>query len=158
MKKFTIKKTKINEKKFIQLLQQVEDIPYFRIQPRSNSIINSEPIKTSNKHLCIYCARNSFATPIFHKGTFSRDKTNNAFMKIQIIETHKFYRKATEVFYKFPKEIFDLLLGFYKTINPQEKLQIKIWLINYCNTVFYHSNKANKEKRKSTFLHKHKNK
>lgn len=151
MKKLTIKKTKINEKKFIQLLQQVEDIPNFRFQPRSNSIINSKPIKSSNKHIVVYCRRNNFTTPVFHKGTFYRDKTNNAVMKIQIIETHKFYRKATEAVYTFPEEIFDLLLGFYKTIKPQDKLKIRMWLINCCNTVFYHTKE---EKQKCTLLHK----
>ena len=87
----------------------------------------------------VYCRKNNFTTPVFHKGTFYRDKTNSAVMKIQIIEYHKFYRKATEVVCTFPEEIFDLLLGFYKTINPQDKLKTRMWLINYCNTVFYHT-------------------
>lgn len=158
MRKLTIKKIKINEKKFIQLLQQVEDIPNFRIQPRSNSIINSKPIKTSNKHIVSYCERNSFTTPVFHKGTFYRDKTDNAIMKIQIVETHKFYRKATEAVYTFPEKIFNWYLGSYKALNLQDKSEIKIWLINYCKAVFYYTNKVNKEKRKLNFLHKHKHK
>lgn len=164
MKEITYRK-KFNQNKFMQLLLQIDYMPNFKIGNSYNGDIivdnYSNKIQIANKpisiSICFIKSKQICKSPVMH---------------IEIDKYKKFYKKTIYQSFFFPEETFDLFFNYYKEIfakqgkledEPQDKLKIKIWLINYCNTIFQYVNKwnsifyyTNKEKRKRTFLHKHK--